>query len=233
MVPMSETSPSTSIRTSSNPANLAFVGPVNPEPMLKRPFDIMVALIGLSLSSPLWLAIAAAIKLEDRGPIFFSQSRWGRGGVPFKAYKFRTMTPDIDKVHGVRPANEQAAHITRTGAVLRKMGMDELPQFLNILKGDMSMVGPRALAVDETVDDGKGGRIRYADLPAFVPRQAARPGLTSLATIYVSKYSPVRRKFHYDMLYIRNCSFALDMRLILLSVLISFRGKWEERDRKL
>jgi lipopolysaccharide/colanic/teichoic acid biosynthesis glycosyltransferase len=96
----------------------------------------------------------------------------------------------------------------------------------------MSMVGPRALAVDETVDDGKGGRIRYADLPAFLPRQAARPGLTSLATIYVSKYSPVRRKFRYDMIYIRNCRFGLDIRLIFLSVLIRFLGKWEERDHK-
>ena len=145
--------------------------------------------------------------------------------MPFAAFKFRSMTSDIGKSRGVRPANEHAAHITRTGAVMRKMGLDELPQLLNILKGDMSMVGPRALAVDETVDDGTGGRIRYADLPAFLPRQAARPGLTSIATIYVSKYSPVRRKFRYDMVYIRNCSFALDLRLILLSVLISFRGK--------
>ena len=229
---MSETSPSPAIPSSSNAANVPAQGPVNPDPLLKRPLDIMVALIGLSLSSPLWLAIAAAIKLEDGGPIFYTQSRWGRGGVPFKAYKFRSMTADIDKVHGVRPANEQAAHITRTGAVLRKMGLDELPQLLNILKGDMSMVGPRALAVDETVDDGKGGRIRYADLPAFMPRQAARPGLTSLATIYVSKYSPVRRKFRYDMIYIRNLQCRPDIRLICLSILISFRGKWEERDRK-
>jgi lipopolysaccharide/colanic/teichoic acid biosynthesis glycosyltransferase len=230
---MTEITPSTSIHPSSKIANPPVLGPVNPEPFLKRPFDILVALLGLITSSPLWLAIAIAIKLEGGGPIFYTQSRWGRGGQPFKAYKFRTMTADIDKLHGVRPANEQAAHITRVGAVLRKMGLDELPQFLNILKGDMSMVGPRALAVDETVDDGKGGRIRYADLPAFLPRQAARPGLTSLATIYVSKYSPVRRKFRYDMLYIRNCTFALDMRLILLSVLISFRGKWEDRDRKI
>jgi Bacterial sugar transferase len=107
---MSETSPSSAFRSSSNAANGPNLGPVNPEPLLKRPLDIMVALIGLSLSSPLWLAIAAAIKLEDGGPIFYTQTRWERGGIPFKAFKFRSMTADIDKVHGVRPANEQAAH---------------------------------------------------------------------------------------------------------------------------
>lgn len=229
---MRETSHSTPFHSPTNNSKQSFSGPINPEPFLKRPFDILIALTGLVLSSPLWLVLGAAVKLEDGGPIFFTQARWGRGGIPFKAYKFRSMAPDIDKVHGVRPANEHAARITRTGAIMRKMGLDELPQLLNILKGDMSMVGPRALAVDETVDDGKGGRIRYADLPAFIPRQAARPGLTSLATIHVSKYSPVRRKFRYDMVYIRNCSFLLDMRLILLSILISFRGKWEHRDSK-
>src|SRR5438477_4753249 len=136
---MIEPLPSTSLRSSTNLAHPQVLGPLNPEPLLKRPFDILVALTGLILSSPLWLVIAAAIKLEDGGPIFYNQWRWGRGGVPFKAFKFRSMTTDIDKVHGVRPASEQSAHITRTGAVLRKMGLDELPQFLNILKGDMSM----------------------------------------------------------------------------------------------
>lgn len=203
------------------------------EPFFKRPFDILLAILGLVTSAPLWLAIAVAIKLEDGGPIFYVQERWGRGGKPFRAYKFRTMTVNADRKYGVKPANEKDHCITRVGRVLRATGMDELPQFINILKGDMSFVGPRALAVDEFVDDGNGNRKSYAEFPMFRQRQAMRPGLTSLATIYTPKYGSVRRKFRYDLLYIRRHSFWLDLRLIFLSFWISFRGKWEAKDRKL
>lgn len=207
--------------------------PHTPEPPLKRPFDVALALLGLLTSAPLWLIIAAAIKLEDRGSVFFTQDRWGRSGKVFKAYKFRTMAENAVAENGLKPAAEQDHCITRVGRLLRAAGMDELPQFLNILKGDMSFVGPRALAVGERVSDGNGGHINYVDLPTFRRRQATRPGLTSLATVYSSKYAAARDKFRYDLLYIRRQSFRLDIWLILLSFWISFRGRWESPDGKL
>ena len=203
------------------------------EPILKRPFDIILAILGLVTSAPLWLAIAAAIKLEDGGPIFYVQERWGRDGQPFKVFKFRTMSANAAAEHGVKPANEKDDCVTRVGRVVRATGMDELPQFLNILMGDMSFVGPRALAVDEIVDDGNGNRKRYPELPMFQMRQTVRPGLTSLATIYTPKYCSARRKFRYDLLYIRRQSFWLDLRLVFLSLWISLCGKWEMTDKKL
>ena len=208
-------------------------GALRREPLLKRPFDLLLALLGLISSSPLWLLITVAIKREDGGPVFYTQQRWGRGGRPFTAYKFRTMLANVDKLHGVRPANEKDQFVTHVGRLLRATGMDELPQFINIARGDMSFVGPRALAVTERVDNGRGERVNYTQLAAFNERQSVHPGLTSIATIFCSKYARVRHKFRYDLLYIRHQSFALDLWLILLSFWISFRGKWETKDRKL
>jgi lipopolysaccharide/colanic/teichoic acid biosynthesis glycosyltransferase len=184
-------------------------------------------------SIPVTLIIVLAIKLEDGGPIFFFQERWGRKGKRFWAYKFRTMIPDADKHSGVRQATHNDRRITRTGKVLRAMGLDELPQVINIWKGEMSFVGPRALAVGETISDGNGGYTTYDHIPGYYERLAVRPGLTSIATIYIPKDSPPRRKFRYDRLYIQKLSFWLDVRLILLSFWISFSGKWESRSKKL
>jgi lipopolysaccharide/colanic/teichoic acid biosynthesis glycosyltransferase len=202
------------------------------EPLLKRPLDIMLASIGLMLSAPLWAIVALAIKLEDGGPIFYMQKRWGRGGRQFMVRKFRTMIPDADKRYGLLQAREGDDRITRVGRFLRACGMDELPQLLSIWKGDMSFVGPRALAIGELVDDGLGNRQTYEHTPGFRERLAARPGLTSIATIFIAKDSSPRRKFRYDMLYVRKQSFGLDVYLIALSFWISFRGKWETRGKK-
>jgi lipopolysaccharide/colanic/teichoic acid biosynthesis glycosyltransferase len=112
------------------------------------------------------------------------------------------------------------------------MGLDELPQILNIFRGDMSFVGPRSLAIGEIVKDEKGKITKYEDIPGFWERLRVRPGLTGLATIYMPKDSPPRRKFRYDLLYIRKQSFLFDLHLIALSFWISFRGKWETRQNK-
>jgi lipopolysaccharide/colanic/teichoic acid biosynthesis glycosyltransferase len=202
------------------------------EPALKRPLDFALASIGLILSAPLWAIVALAIKLEDGGPVFYRQKRWGRWEKIFEVRKFRTMIPDADKRYGIRQAREQDDRITRVGRFLRACGMDELPQLLSIWKGDMSFVGPRALAVGELVDDGAGNQITYEHIPGFRERLVARPGLTGIATIFIPKDSSPRRKFRYDMLYIRRLSFWLDVRLIALSFWISFRGKWETRGTK-
>ena len=140
------------------------------EPILKRPLDIILSGIMLFLSVPVSLPIALAIKLEDGGPIFYRQERWGRGGTRFGVYKFRTMLPDADQRFGLKQAAENDHRITRIGRILRAMGLDELPQILNILIGEMSFVGPRSLAVGEIINDNKGARIQYEDIPGFRER---------------------------------------------------------------
>ena len=204
----------------------------NLEPILKRPLDILLSGIMLLFTLPLLLPIALAIKLEDGGPIFYRQQRWGKGKSRFGVYKFRTMTPDSDQKFGLRQASENDPRITRVGRVLRAMGLDELPQILNILAGEMSFVGPRSLAVGEIVNDNKGCNIPYENIPGFHERLQVRPGLTGLATIYIPKDAFPYRKFRYDLFYIRRQSIFLDLHLIALSFWISFRGKWETRSRK-
>ena len=203
------------------------------EPFLKRPLDIILSGVMLTLSVPVSLPIVLAIKLEDGGPVFYRQERWGRGGTRFEVYKFRTMLPDADQKFGLKQAAENDHRITRIGRILRAMGLDELPQILNILVGEMSFVGPRSLAVGEIINDNKGRRIQYEDIPGFRERLQVRPGLTGLATIYIPKDASPHRKFRYDLFYIRKQSIYLDLHLIALSFWISFRGKWETRSQKL
>jgi lipopolysaccharide/colanic/teichoic acid biosynthesis glycosyltransferase len=200
--------------------------------MLKRPLDFVLATIGLLLSSPLWLIIALAIKLYDGGPIFFSQVRWGKRGRKFRVFKFRTMIVHADSQDGPRQARERDGRVTRIGAFLRATGMDELPQLASIWVGRMSLVGPRALAVGEIVVDADGRRINYEQVRGFYERLAVRPGLTGVATIFLPKDAHPRRKFRYDLFYIRRQSFWFDVRLIALSLWISVRGRWETRAGK-
>lgn len=202
------------------------------EPLLKRPLDIVLSTFMLILSLPVSLPILVAIKLEDNGPIFYRQKRWGKNGTCFKAYKFRTMIANSDEESGLRQARENDPRITRMGRILRAMGLDELPQLLNIFLGEMSFVGPRSLAVGEIVKDEKGRIVKYEDMPGFRERLHVRPGLTGLATIYIPKDASPRRKFRYDHIYIQKQSIWLDIRLIVLSFWISFRGKWETRGKK-
>jgi lipopolysaccharide/colanic/teichoic acid biosynthesis glycosyltransferase len=210
----------------------AEAGRLPKEPFLKRPLDMALSLLMILLSLPPSLLVMAAIKTEDRGPVFYKQERWGRNGTRFKALKFRTMIPSSDKDFGIKPAEENDHRITRVGKLLRATGLDELPQIINIFLGHMSFVGPRSLAVGEIIRDKSGRVTDYRNVPGFRRRLRARPGLTSIATIYIPKDSPAHRKFRYDLLYIRRQSFLLDLRLIFLSFWISFRGKWETRHRK-
>ena len=202
------------------------------EPFLKRPLDIILSSFMLIVSLPVSVLIALAIKMEDGGSILYRQERWGRNGSRFRSYKFRTMVPNSDRDYGIKQASENDSRITKVGRILRAMGLDELPQLINIFKGDMSFVGPRSLAVGEIVKDGKGHPVEYENVPYFLERLAVRPGLTGLATVYLPKDVPPLRKFRYDLLYIRKQSFWLDLRLIFLSFWISFRGKWETRGNK-
>jgi lipopolysaccharide/colanic/teichoic acid biosynthesis glycosyltransferase len=201
------------------------------EPLLKRPFDVALATIMLLASAPVWLVIALAIKLEDRGPVFYRQLRWGRGQRCFNVLKFRSMVATSDRDYGVRQAAVNDRRVTRVGHVLRATGLDELPQLLNILVGEMSFVGPRALSTTEC--DSTGNAIEYQNTPGFSTRLLVRPGLTSLATVYLPKDAPSDLKFSVDLDYVYRLSLWLDLKLVALSFWISFRGKWENRGSKL
>jgi lipopolysaccharide/colanic/teichoic acid biosynthesis glycosyltransferase len=194
--------------------------------MLKRGFDILLSGLGLVVSLPLWGMISLAVKLNDGGPVFYRQQRVGKDGRVFTGLKFRSMVPDSDRKWGVVPAAANDPRITRVGKLLRATAMDELPQLWNILRGDMSFVGPRP----EWVELVKRFR---AEIPRFDLRHRVRPGLTGLAQVYGHSEMSRRDKLRYDLLYARRQSFWLDLRLVLLSFAVTFSGRWELREAKI
>ena len=199
---------------------------------MKRLFDATLAAIGLIVSAPLWLIIPAAIRLEDGGPVFFPQARVGRGGVAFKALKFRSMVPDADRRYGAVQAREHDPRITRVGRILRATAMDELPQLWNILVGDMSFVGPRPLLPGEVEVRGDGRLVALDAVPGYRERHRVRPGLTGLTQVYAPRDIARANKFRLDLLYLKRAGFWLDLKLLLLSFWITGRGRWETRGRK-
>jgi lipopolysaccharide/colanic/teichoic acid biosynthesis glycosyltransferase len=200
--------------------------------VLKRAFDLLLSGTGLVISAPLWLVIATAIKLEDGGPVLFPQDRVGLGGSTFRALKFRSMAPDAS-TRPPRQADEHDPRITRVGRVLRATAMDELPQLVNIFRGDMSFVGPRPLMPGEIEIRGGGELVRLETIPGYAMRHSVRPGLTGLSQVYAPRDTPRPRKFRLDAIYVRNASFCLDVFLVAVSFWITFRGRWEVRARKL
>jgi lipopolysaccharide/colanic/teichoic acid biosynthesis glycosyltransferase len=200
--------------------------------MIKRLFDASLAAAGLLLSSPLWLLIPVAIKLEDGGPIFFPQDRVGLGGRVFTALKFRSMRPDAEALTGPVQATENDPRVTRIGRLLRGTAMDELPQLVNILRGDMSFVGPRPLRPGEVDVRGDGQVTRLDEIHGYHERHGVRPGLTGLTQVFAPRDISRASKFRLDRLYIKRAGFGLDLRLILLSFWITARGTWEVRGRK-
>jgi lipopolysaccharide/colanic/teichoic acid biosynthesis glycosyltransferase len=201
--------------------------------MAKRLLDMALAGSGLIVSAPLWVMIAALIKIEDGGPVFFSQERVGHNGRRFDALKFRSMIVDAEARTGPIQSGQNDPRITRIGRILRATAMDELPQLWNIFRGDMSFVGPRALRPGEIEVNGNGSVEKLEDVPGFAARCSVRPGLTGVAQIFAPRDVVRRRKFRYDRFYIRRRSFYFDVRLILLSFWITLRGRWEARGRKL
>lgn len=191
---------------------------------MKRIFDFFLAALGIILFSPLAAVFALLVKAEDGGPIFYTQERWGRCGKKFRAYKFRTMFPGAEEKWGLKPARENDVRVTKVGRLLRATAMDELPQLINIWKGDMSFVGPRALSVNGELNPS---------FPNFLERHQIRPGLTGLAQVMAPRDASLEEKFKYDLDYIRNRTFLGDLKLILLSVRITLRAKWESRQEKL
>jgi lipopolysaccharide/colanic/teichoic acid biosynthesis glycosyltransferase len=203
-----------------------------PIPAAKRLLDVSLSGIGLCQSSPLWALLAILIKLEDGGPVFYSQSRVGEGGRIFRVWKFRSMVPDAEKHVGAIQAVENDPRVTRIGRLMRATAMDELPQLWNIFVGDMSFVGPRALRPGEIEVLGTGVLEALEDVPGYAERCQVRPGLTGVAQIHAARDVTRRHKFRYDRLYIARQSLWLDLRLIATSFWITFRGTWEDRSKK-
>ena len=199
---------------------------------MKRTFDAALAAAGLIGSLPLWIVLALAIKLEDGGAVFYGHERVGRDGVPFYVWKFRSMIPNAEAAVGPVQAHAGDPRVTRIGRWMRATALDELPQLWNIFRGDMSFVGPRALRPGEIEVQGDGRFERLEDVPGFARRCAVRPGLTGIAQIYAPRDIPRRQKFRYDAVYFRQQGLSLDLRLILLSFWITFRGQWESRGKK-
>ena len=199
---------------------------------LKRLFDIFLAVVGLLIAAPLWIVFATLIKLEDRGPILFVQDRWGQHKCKIRVYKFRTMVPDAVKKFGNVQATENDPRVTRVGRLLRATSLDESPQLLNIAKGDMSWVGPRALPIDEIQIDEDQGDLPDESIPGFEARAKLRPGLTGIAQIFAPRDVPREQKYQYDSIYAGSQSLWLDIRLIFLSLWITLRAKWEARGSK-
>jgi lipopolysaccharide/colanic/teichoic acid biosynthesis glycosyltransferase len=200
--------------------------------MLKRLFDIGLSGIGLLGSFPLWVIFSLAVKMQDGGPVFYAQERVGKGGKIFKALKFRSMIRDAEKETGPVQAVENDPRVTKIGRILRKTAMDELPQLWNIFRGDMSFVGPRALRPKEKEVHGTDEQMNIEDVPGYHERLKIRPGLTGISQVYLPSDAPRRKKFEYDIRYIKEQSFPLDLKLIFLSFWITFRGKWESREKK-
>jgi lipopolysaccharide/colanic/teichoic acid biosynthesis glycosyltransferase len=186
--------------------------------LMKRAMDVTGAAIGLALLAPLLLLLAVAIKLDSRGPVFFRQLRTGRRGERFQMLKFRSMVTGADRLKlELRERNEAEGglfkiaddpRVTRVGRLLRQSSLDELPQLLNVLKGHMSLVGPRPLVPDE--DALIEGWQRW--------RLALRPGMTGLWQIFGSSRIPMHEMVKIDYIYGANWSIWLDLKVLLRTV---------------
>jgi exopolysaccharide biosynthesis polyprenyl glycosylphosphotransferase len=186
---------------------------------LKRINDIFMAAVGIIIFSPLLLFAALSIWISDRGPVFFTQTRIGKNRVPFQIYKFRTMQRDTGVGNVYTQQNDP--RITCVGRVLRATRLDELPQLWNVLRGDMSLIGPRA-EWDKLVSNYE------REIPCYHFRHLMKPGITGWAQVnypYGANMNDTLRKLEYDLYYIRHFSFSLDAAIVLKTIHIMLGGK--------
>ena len=189
---------------------------------IKRIFDIFFSLfVCVFILSWLWPILWFFVKFESKGPLLFKQGREGIKGKEFTCYKFRSMTlnKDADKVH----ATKNDARVTKVGAFLRKTSMDELPQFINVLFGDMSVVGPRPHLESLSLEYQK-------DVDDYLKRHIVKPGITGLAQVSgyrgeIKKAADIKNRVRLDIFYIENWSFFLDIKIIIKTVLNLFKGE--------
>ena len=179
---------------------------------VKRALDFVCSLFALVIFSPVMAVAAVLIKLDDGGPALFRQKRPGKDGKVFEVYKFRTMTVRTEDENG-RPLSDME-RMTKIGSLLRKTSIDELPQFINVLKGEMSFIGPRPLLCE------------YLDLysPEQARRHEVRPGISGWAQVNGRNAITWEEKFDYDVYYVDNMSFALDVKILVKTIVNVLSG---------
>ena len=189
--------------------------------MCIRDRDIVISLLLLLVSSPIIILTAFAIKIDSEGPIFFKQERLGQNGKPFRVLKFRSMINNAEKHTGPVWSQKDDPRVTRMGKFVRRVRIDELPQMYNVLKGEMSLVGPRperAFFVEKL----------SLEIPYYKRRLKVRPGVTGWAQIkhkYDETIEDVRIKLKYDLFYIENMSLRMDFKILLRTVFVVLFGK--------
>jgi len=191
------------------------------EKKLKRISDVVISLIILIITSPLNILVSIFIKLDSTGPVLFRQDRIGMNNKIFRIYKFRSMFLDAEKHTGPVWSRKDDPRVTRVGRILRKLRIDEIPQFYNVLKGEMSLVGPRPerpYFVDMLAEQ----------LPYYRRRLKVRPGITGWAQVkhkYDESIEDVKVKLRYDLFYIENMSFRMDIKILARTILVVIFGK--------
>lgn len=186
--------------------------------VMKRLIDVEISFVTLLLLSPLILLIMILIKMESKGPAFFKQERVGKDGKIFLLYKFRSMYQHAEKETGPVLAEKNDQRVTKIGRILRKIRFDELPQLWNVLKGDMSLVGPRPER-PFFVERFK------REIPGYVERLQVRPGITGFAQVHLTYDISPKDKLRYDLLYVRKHSITLDLDIILRTIFVMLRRK--------
>lgn len=188
--------------------------------MIKRIIDITITLPSIIILLPVLAVIAIAVKLSSKGPVVFRQQRAGKGGKPFTFYKFRTMKTDVDPF-GPSPKSDGDPRLTKTGKILREYSLDELPQLFNVLKGDMSLVGPRPLYMEQMKEWTERQKKRL-----FV-----KPGITGLAQISGRGALTREEKLELDVKYVERASLWLDLKIILITIaqVLSRKSIYEKR----
>jgi len=191
------------------------------EKKLKRLMDLIVSLIIILITMPVWLITAVAIKLESKGPVFFTQERCGQNGSVFRMIKFRSMRKDAEKLTGPVWSQKDDTRITGVGKIIRKVRIDEIPQMINVLTGEMSLVGPRPerpFFVEKLA----------GEIPYYKRRLKVRPGVTGWAQVkhkYDETIEDVKIKLRYDLFYIENMSLRMDFKIIFRTIFVVLFGK--------
>lgn len=187
----------------------------------KRFLDVVLSVAILAVGLPIWLLVAVLVKATSRGPVFFRQRRLGRHGKPFTIIKFRTMHPGAEMLNGPQRAMKKDPRITRLGRFLRRCRMDEVPQFINVLRGEMSVVGPRP-------EREFFVRQLSPRIPGYLRRMSVKPGITGWAQVnhkYDENLDDVRCKALYDLYYIEHMSMGMDLLILVKTIVVILTGR--------